>query len=60
MMALVDGMVKSIPLSEMFKSGEVTMDPTIPDLTVSNSFVPLDSPLLTTAVSMGVYVGEIK
>jgi len=60
MMALVDDKVKSVPLNEMFTSGEVTMDPTIPDLTVSNSFVPLDSPLLTTAVSMGVYVGEIK
>jgi hypothetical protein len=36
------------------------MDPTIPDLKVSNSFVPLNSPLLSAAVSIGTYVGEVK
>ena len=60
MTALVDGMVKSVPLSEMVTSGEILPDPNIPDMSVANAFVPLDSPLLATAVSMGVYVGEIK
>lgn len=60
MTALVDGVAKSVPLTDMFNSGEVSSDPTIPDLNVSNSFVPLSSPLLTAAISMGAYVGEIK
>jgi 6-phosphofructokinase 1 len=60
MTALVDGIVKSVSLSEMVASGEISMDPTIPDLKVSNSFVPLNSPLLSAAVSIGTYVGEVK
>lgn len=60
MTALVDGVVKSVPLSQMFASGEVSPDPKIPNLSVSNSFVPLDSPLLSAALSQGAYVGEMK
>jgi 6-phosphofructokinase 1 len=60
MTALVDGVVHSVPLAEMFAAGEIKPDPNIPGMAVSNSFVSLDSPLLTAAVSMGAYVGEIK
>jgi hypothetical protein len=60
MTALVDNDVKSVPLAEMFAAGEVSPDPNIPDMAVSNSFVALNSPLLSAAVSQGAYIGEIK
>ncbi|MGI5845904.1 MAG: 6-phosphofructokinase [Alphaproteobacteria bacterium] len=60
MTALINRVVKSVSLTEMFLAGEISQDPNIIDLSVSNSFVPLNSPLLSAAVSMGTYVGEMK
>ncbi|MCL1892294.1 MAG: 6-phosphofructokinase [Alphaproteobacteria bacterium] len=60
MTSLLDGAVKTVPLAEMFAAGELTEDAKIPDMMVSNSFVPPDHPLLSAAVSQGAYVGEIK
>jgi 6-phosphofructokinase 1 len=60
MVALIDGAVKNVPLSEMFAAGEILEDPNIPGAVVSNSFVPIDHPLLFAAASMGAYVGEMR
>ncbi|MCL2749278.1 MAG: 6-phosphofructokinase [Alphaproteobacteria bacterium] len=60
MVSMRDGICKTVPISEMFAAGEATPDPNIPGMVVSNSFVPGDHPLLTAAVDMGMYIGEIK
>lgn len=51
---------KTVPISEMFKSGEINQDPNIPEIQISNSYVQPDNPLLSVAANIGIYIGEIK
>ncbi|MCL2537987.1 MAG: 6-phosphofructokinase [Alphaproteobacteria bacterium] len=60
MVSATNGDCKTVPIADMFEAGVKTPDPNIPDMWVSDYFVPDDHPLLTTAVNMGVYMGEIK
>ena len=60
MVSAQGGNCKTVPLAEMFAAGEHKPDPNIPDAIVSNWFVPVQSPLLSVAANMGIYVGEIK
>ncbi|MCL2338753.1 MAG: 6-phosphofructokinase [Proteobacteria bacterium] len=52
--------VKTIPLADMVAAGSRLPDPNIPDMYVSNAYVPMDHPLLSVAADMGIYIGEIK
>ncbi|MDR1207281.1 MAG: ATP-dependent 6-phosphofructokinase [Rickettsiales bacterium] len=54
------GRIRTIPFAEMVDSGVLTPDPNIPDMFVSNAYVPPDHPLLRIAVDMGIYIGEVK
>jgi 6-phosphofructokinase 1 len=55
-----NGACKTVPLIDMIDAGEVMEDPNIPDMFVSNAFVPQDHPLYPVAVNSGVYIGETK
>ncbi|MCL2017378.1 MAG: ATP-dependent 6-phosphofructokinase [Alphaproteobacteria bacterium] len=60
-MTSLDGStVKTVPISEMINRGAAKPDPNIPNMFIANAFVPDDHPLLSVAVSMGAYIGEIK
>ena len=60
MTSLDGGIVKTVPISEMMKAGVSSPDPNIPGMRIANAPVPDDHPLLSVAVSMGAYVGELK
>ena len=60
MVTMQSGVCKTVPLADMFAAGDITPDPNIPDMFVSNAFVPSDHPLLSVAVNMGAYIGERK
>ena len=60
MTAMQNGDVQTISLDEMFTAGIMDMDPLIKNLTIVSTSVPDDYPLLPTAASMGIYIGEIK
>jgi 6-phosphofructokinase 1 len=60
MTRLHNGIVDTVSISDMFKSGEIAPDPNIPNVFVSNEFVSDDDPLLSVAVANGTYVGELK
>jgi len=60
MTRLNNGNVDTVAISDMFKSGEITPDPNIPDVFVSNEFVSDDDPLLFVAAAAGTYIGELK
>ena len=60
MTRLHNGIIDTVSISDMFKSGEITPDPNIPDVFVSNEFVSDDDPLLSVAVASGTYIGELK
>ncbi len=51
---------KTVPMSEMFERGEITSDPNIPGVSISNAYVSDDHPLLSVAANLGIYIGEIK
>ena len=60
MTALIDGVCKTVSLSEFVNAGEVVRDPKISDLMTSNAYVSPDNPLLDVAHDMGIYIGEQK
>ena len=60
MVSAAGDIARTVPISEMFAAGIKTPDPNIPDVFVSNSFVPGDHPLLSVAANMGIYLGELK
>ena len=60
MTRLRNGVVDTVSIADMFKSGEITPDPNIPDTFVSNEFVSDDDPLLFAAAARGAYIGELK
>lgn len=60
MVAYQNGECRTVPLIDMIDAGEVMEDPNIPDMFVSNAFVPADHPLYPVAINMDIYIGEIK
>jgi 6-phosphofructokinase 1 len=56
MTALQNGIVKTIPISEMIAAGSPIPDPNISGAMVSNEFVPPDYPLVRTARSCGIFL----
>ncbi|MCL2331179.1 MAG: 6-phosphofructokinase [Proteobacteria bacterium] len=60
MVAIRDGVCKTVSLADMFAAGDIKPDPNIPGLSVSDALVPPDHPLLSVAMNMGIYIGERK
>ena len=51
---------KTVSLSDVVSSGELSIDPNIPEVQISNAYVDLNDTLLSVALDMGIYIGELK
>ncbi len=60
MTAIQNGHCKTISLADFFDSGKYVQDSKIDGLQTSNSYVSPDSPLLSLACNMGIYIGEMQ
>lgn len=60
MTVLENDLVHTVALSDVIENGKSVADPKIPELFTSNAYVNPDSPLLTLAYDMGIYIGELK